>query len=196
MLPEGIENQARARQYMLDFYEWFNQLGDLLKNEISVGFKSPAYFHKYMTKTLPMYLSLAEKQIQGPYFFGHKPCYIDYFVVGIMQMFRSTAKPTIEAGVYPDPFKAHKKLSAIYNDLAPKGDRAIAKRYPKLDIFVEKFQIPAILGKAAKPTGVLIRPVTHIFTSLNGGHKGYVLTLLATAGSLAFLSANLYFQWV
>lgn len=183
MLPEGEANERRAHQYMLDCYEMSNTGASLIAHGFAKGEKGTGHIDQFLTKTMPMYADLAEKQIQGPFFFGEKPCYVDYFATGVIASWSETLRLIIEAGYYKHPLKrSGTKLSKIFESLYTKGDAGIDSTLPRT---LPKFTLWAEIGYAASsswynPRGFLGSAFFHEVTNWKGGHKVYVVvTILA-----------------
>jgi hypothetical protein len=131
MLPASEANQVRAQQYVGDIMDLFCEM---LKPAFVAGDAKPASV-KAAYKRMGDFSNLIDRQIKGPFYFGEKPCYVDYALAGVIASMNDLHKETFK--VMSTPVTA--KMTAIHATLKPSTTDAQTKDLPH---WIDPLRIP------------------------------------------------------
>merc|ERR1711900_55535 len=65
---------------------------------------------------LHLWLGIINRQIKGPFYFGEKPTYVDFALVGVLSAFTDYHRETIKVLGY-DPVDEYSKVAKVRNEL-------------------------------------------------------------------------------
>jgi len=120
MYPTGELNQARAEQYILDQQDFFGSMskgqGGTVKDRADRR-KKQKELEAFVAEDgkLKLWLGTMNRQIQGPFYFGDEPTYVDFALVGVLAAFEGFHRETIK--VIGDPVKEYSKVAGIRSKL-------------------------------------------------------------------------------
>merc|ERR1711900_150990 len=95
LLPESKTNQVLAEQYLGDLMDLFNEM-------LKAAYQRQQVF-----------CQLIDRQMKGPYYFGEKPCYVDYALAGVINSMTDLHAETHEAMESPVTEKISGALTSL-----------------------------------------------------------------------------------
>jgi len=160
MYPEGqAHDKALAEQYILDQQDFFgsSMAGGFLKKDNKAA-KVEA-LQKFVKRDehgkLHLWLGTINRQIKGPFYFGKKPTYVDFALVGVLSAFTDMHQETIKV-LGKDPVLGYSKIAKLRKKLTQKGQEGysyakVQKLCSGLRWKVEYVVQPEVAKSAVKP---------------------------------------------
>jgi len=102
---------------------------------------------------LHLWLGIINRQIKGPFYFGEKPTYVDFALVGVLSAFTDYHRETIKVLGY-DPVDEYSKVAKVRNELKKGRDGYSYAKVQKLCNGVrwkEAYIVQPEVAKSVKP---------------------------------------------
>lgn len=137
MYPEGQpHDKALAEQYILDQQDFYNNMWGPGGHQTSADYAAKAVILKKFVYNkehgkLHLWLGTINRQIKGPFYFGKKPTYVDFALVGVLSVFTDMHRETIKV-LGKDPVEAYPKIAQLRNELKKGRDGYSYSKVQKL----------------------------------------------------------------
>jgi glutathione S-transferase len=133
MYPDDqAHNHARAEQYILDQQDFFGSMtgkgrapkkshaewliSRASESDPSKQTKLLEFVRKDEHGKLHLWLGTINRQIKGPFYFGEKPTYVDFALMGVLSAFTDYHRETIKV-LGKDPVEEYAKVAKIRKEL-------------------------------------------------------------------------------